>query len=319
MCHILLQDPKFFRLLLRIDQDIAESTRQAGCQCGGRLHRANYPRKPRGCPPEVRAEFASRLSFCCDRCRRRTTSRSVRFLGRRVYLALVMVLVGSRHAGQHGSAHALSKAVTISLRTLQRWRAWSIAAIKLRKFRSSRRLNETFLKTFAKERDWQQACQLAKGSQSECAQVALDGFMTCKDLGQEQGEQIDVNDDRQILERDLQKTLQIYNRRREKGLTELASIGSTAPFIGLFGTVWGIMNALVTISATGQASIDVVAGPIGEALIATAIGIATAVPAVLAYNYFQRQQRVFSAELSEFAEDFMRFAILNRKRWSETC
>lgn len=124
VCHIPLQDPKLFRLLLRIDQDLAESTRQAGCHCGGRLHRANYPRKPRGCPPEIRAEFASRLSFCCHRCRRRTTSRSVRFLGRRVYLALVMVLVGSRHAGQSGSAHALSKAVNISLRTLQRWRAW---------------------------------------------------------------------------------------------------------------------------------------------------------------------------------------------------
>ena len=124
MCHIPLQDPKLFRLLLRIDQDIAESTRQAGCHCGGRLHRANYPRKPRGCPLEVRAEFASRLSFCCHRCRRRTTSRSVRFLGRRVYLALVMVLVGSRHAGQSGSAHGLSKSVHIPLRTLQRWRAW---------------------------------------------------------------------------------------------------------------------------------------------------------------------------------------------------
>lgn len=196
---------------------------------------------------------------------------------------------------------------------------WSIAAIKLRRFRATRRLNETFLNTFAKERDWQKASQLAKGSQSECAQVALDGFTTCRELDQEQGGQIDVNEDRQILERELQKTLQIYNRRREKGLTELASIGSTAPFIGLFGTVWGIMNALVTISATGQASIDVVAGPIGEALIATAIGIATAVPAVLAYNYFQRQQRVMSGELSEFAEDFMRLAIRNRKRWSESC
>ena len=196
---------------------------------------------------------------------------------------------------------------------------WSIAAIKLRKFRSSRRMNETFLNTFAKERDWQKACQLAKSSQSEYAQVALDGFMTCKELGQEQVGQGDVNDDRQILERELQKTLQIHNRRREKGLTELASIGSTAPFIGLFGTVWGIMNALVTISATGQASIDVVAGPIGEALIATAIGIATAVPAVLAYNYFQRQQRVMSSELYEFAEDFITLAIRNRKHWSESC
>ena len=198
---------------------------------------------------------------------------------------------------------------------------WSIAAIKLRRFRAARRLNETFLNTFTKERDWQKACQLAKASQSECARVALDGFMTCNELDQEQDQQgqSDVNEDRQVLERELQKTLQIYNRRREKGLTELASIGSTSPFIGLFGTVWGIMNALVTISATGQASIDVVAGPIGEALIATAIGIATAVPAVLAYNYFQRQQRVFSSELSEFAEDFMRLAIRNRKRWSESC
>ena len=196
---------------------------------------------------------------------------------------------------------------------------WSIAAIKLRKFRSTRWMNETFLNTFTKERDWQKACQLAKSSQSECAQIALDGFMTCQELGQEQVGQGDINDDRQILERELQKTLQIHNRRREKGLTELASIGSTAPFIGLFGTVWGIMNALVTISATGQASIDVVAGPIGEALIATAIGIATAVPAVLAYNYFQRQHRVMSGELSEFAEDFIRLAIRNRKHWSKSC
>lgn len=196
---------------------------------------------------------------------------------------------------------------------------WSIAAIKLRRFRALRRLNETFLKTFSKERDWQKACQMAKDSHSECAQLALDGFMTCKEMNQEQGGQVDLNDAQQLLERELHKTLQIFNRRREKGLTELASIGSTAPFIGLFGTVWGIMNALVTISATGQASIDVVAGPIGEALIATAIGIATAVPAVLAYNYFLRQQRVLSGELSEFAEDFLRFSIRNHKRWSESC
>ena len=196
---------------------------------------------------------------------------------------------------------------------------WSIAAIKLRKFRSVQRRNAEWRTSFAKERDWQKACLLTKDSPSECGQLALDGFITCKQLDQEQEGHIDVNEDRQMLERELQKTLQIFNRRREKGLTELASIGSTAPFIGLFGTVWGIMNALVTISATGQASIDVVAGPIGEALIATAIGIATAVPAVLAYNYFLRQQRVFSAELAEFAEDFLRFALRNRKRWGETC
>jgi hypothetical protein len=124
VCHIPQQDPKFFRLLIHIDQELAEVTRQSGCRCGGVLHRANYPRKPRGCPVEVRAEFESRFSFCCARCRCRTTSMSVRFLGRRVYLSLVMVLVSARHAGQSASANRLSQAVNISVRTLQRWRTW---------------------------------------------------------------------------------------------------------------------------------------------------------------------------------------------------
>ncbi len=100
MCHTLLQDPKFFRLLLRIDEELAGQARAVGCACGGVLHRANYPRKPRACLSEVRADFESRFSFCCNRCRRRTTSKSVRFLGRRVYLALAVVLASARHAGQ---------------------------------------------------------------------------------------------------------------------------------------------------------------------------------------------------------------------------
>ena len=82
----------------------------------------------------------------------------------------------------------------------------------------------------------------------------------------------------------------------------LASIGSVSPFIGLFGTVWGIMHALKDISSTGSAGLDVVAGPIGEALIATAMGIATAIPAVLAYNYFLRQSRLAAADMDHFSE-----------------
>jgi biopolymer transport protein ExbB len=89
----------------------------------------------------------------------------------------------------------------------------------------------------------------------------------------------------------------------------LASIGSTAPFIGLFGTVWGIMHALKDISQAGSASLDVVAGPIGEALIATAIGIATAIPAVLAYNYFLRKVKLTEADLENFATDFLHLAL----------
>jgi biopolymer transport protein TolQ len=95
----------------------------------------------------------------------------------------------------------------------------------------------------------------------------------------------------------------------EAHLAFLASVGSVSPYVGLFGTVWGIMHALQDIGTSGSASLDVVAGPIGEALIATAIGIATALPAVLAYNYFLRRLRVQVTELENFAHDFVRLAI----------
>jgi hypothetical protein len=88
------------------------------------LHVANYPRKPRGCPSEVRRAFESRFSFCCKRCRRRTTSMSVRFLGRRLYVALVMVLASARHAGQMPARAGLAGALGVPLRTLARWRTW---------------------------------------------------------------------------------------------------------------------------------------------------------------------------------------------------
>ena len=123
MSHFLIQDPRFFQLLLRIDQEFAQQTRAGGCSCGGVLHRGDYPRKPRGCLSEVRAKFESRLSFCCCRCRKRTTSVSVRFLGRRVYLALAVVLSSNRHAGSSASAPALLS-LAVPLRTLERWRLW---------------------------------------------------------------------------------------------------------------------------------------------------------------------------------------------------
>ncbi|MCC7122867.1 MAG: MotA/TolQ/ExbB proton channel family protein, partial [Gammaproteobacteria bacterium] len=89
----------------------------------------------------------------------------------------------------------------------------------------------------------------------------------------------------------------------ESGQTTLASIASSAPFVGLFGTVWGIYHALIKIAATGQTSLDQVAGPIGEALIMTACGLAVAIPAGLAYNAFQRQIRLQIAQLEKFADE----------------
>ena len=124
MCHALLYDQKFLALLLRIDHDLAARRRADGCQCGGALHRADYPRKPRGCPVEVRDDHSSRLSFCCAVCRRRATSMSVRFLARRVYFALAVVLMSARPAGPTSAAARLGTALGIDRRTLARWRDW---------------------------------------------------------------------------------------------------------------------------------------------------------------------------------------------------
>ncbi|MES2026295.1 MAG: hypothetical protein V4448_12110 [Pseudomonadota bacterium] len=124
MCQILLQDPKFFQLLLQIDIDLAEQTRAGKCPCGGVLHRADYPRKPRGCLSEARVDFASRFSFCCSQCRKRTTAMSVRFLGRRVYLSLAVVLLSARLAGPTATAARVCATLAVPVRTLRRWRAW---------------------------------------------------------------------------------------------------------------------------------------------------------------------------------------------------
>ncbi|MGB1062212.1 MAG: MotA/TolQ/ExbB proton channel family protein [Ketobacter sp.] len=97
------------------------------------------------------------------------------------------------------------------------------------------------------------------------------------------------------------------SERLQKGLSILASVGSTAPFIGLFGTVWGIYHALVGIGVSGQASIDKVAGPVGEALIMTAFGLAVAIPAVLGYNGLQRQNKLILGRLNRFAHQLHAF------------
>jgi biopolymer transport protein ExbB len=113
----------------------------------------------------------------------------------------------------------------------------------------------------------------------------------------------------ELAERAMQQQLRKEKAKMDSGLGWLASFGSVSPFVGLFGTVWGIMHALQDISQKGSASLEVVAGPIGEALIATAIGIAVATPAVLAYNFFVRLNKSSLAKLEHFAEDFLRSVI----------
>jgi biopolymer transport protein ExbB len=105
------------------------------------------------------------------------------------------------------------------------------------------------------------------------------------------------------LSQDIVRNVGSLQMRMQTGLSVLATVGSTAPFVGLFGTVWGIYNALVTIGSTGQASIDKVAGPVGEALIMTALGLAVAVPAVLGYNWLVRRNRVALHSVKGFGSD----------------
>lgn len=105
----------------------------------------------------------------------------------------------------------------------------------------------------------------------------------------------------EFIARAMNRSITEESAKMESGLTVLASVGSVSPFVGLFGTVWGIYHALASISASGQATLDKVAGPVGEALIMTALGLAVAIPAVLAYNALVRSNRMLTAELEQFA------------------
>ncbi|MGE0316048.1 MAG: MotA/TolQ/ExbB proton channel family protein [Lautropia sp.] len=108
-----------------------------------------------------------------------------------------------------------------------------------------------------------------------------------------------------FLTRTIRKLLDEEAARRESGLTSLATIGATAPFVGLFGTVWSVYRALTAIGRSGSASLERVAGPVGEALVMTGIGLLVAIPAVIAYNAFVRGNRVRAARLDSFAHELL--------------
>jgi len=123
----ILNDASFYRSLLRFDDDLAEQARQSGCGCGGKLHSARYPRKPRGVPEELQEDYSRRRSFCCaeEGCRKRTTPASLRFLSRRVYVGAVVVLITAlRHGATAGRVAQLRAIVGVSRRTVERWRQW---------------------------------------------------------------------------------------------------------------------------------------------------------------------------------------------------
>ena len=136
--------------------------------------------------------------------------------------------------------------------------------------------------------------------------IAEDGLRAASHHDGRLTDRIDLNE---WITMSLQRAVDMVNSKLNNGLGLLATVGSTAPFVGLFGTVWGILNALVGIGIAGQASIDKVAGPVGEALIMTAIGLFVAVPAVMGYNWLLGRNKALQDALRNFASDLHAYLV----------
>jgi biopolymer transport protein TolQ len=167
---------------------------------------------------------------------------------------------------------------------------------------------EAFLELFWKSQRLDQVYDQASAMEgSPVAAVFKAGYVELSKLTKaKQGDQTGgLMDGEENLNRALRKAARVERTNLERMTTFLATTGSTAPFIGLFGTVWGILLAFQKIGATGQASLAVVGPDIAHALIATAIGLAAAIPAVMAYNYFNSRIRVLEDEMGNFSSDFL--------------
>ena len=185
---------------------------------------------------------------------------------------------------------------------------WSLALLKGVQFTRLRSQDRKFHKHFWAASSLDSAAELAHNQPGAAARVALAGYAAIQVSDNQNADLSQSINHQDRLERALRQQIVRERRSLESGLAILASIGSTSPFIGLFGTVWGIMSALKGISAAGSASLETVAGPIGAALVATGVGIAVAVPAVLVYNYFLRRLKLTAADLDDFAHDFYSLA-----------
>ncbi len=164
-----------------------------------------------------------------------------------------------------------------------------------RLFRASRAVNQTFWT----QKTIQEGAQTLKAD-SPFRYIAETGIVAAR---HHEGSMRDSIDLQSWTSMSIQRALETINTRLQGGLAFLGTVGSTSPFIGLFGTVWGIYHALTAIGIAGQASIDKVAGPVGESLIMTAIGLATAVPAVLGYNLLVRRNKGAMDRVRNFGSD----------------
>jgi biopolymer transport protein ExbB len=206
---------------------------------------------------------------------------------------------GLAHLWAQGDLVTKGTAVLLLVMSLASWMVIIIKALDLRRYASQARQIESF---------WHAADfadglnKLGTDPSNPYRALALEG----REAAAHHNAQTQLHDSlgaSEWLTRTLRNSIDESTARLQSGLAILASVGSTAPFIGLFGTVWGIYHALLSISAAGQAAIEKVAGPIGEALIMTALGLAVAIPAVLGYNALVRGNKGVIQRLNRFAHD----------------
>ena len=190
---------------------------------------------------------------------------------------------------------------------------WGIALAKGREMRRARRQSARFIDVFWEAKNLS-TIQAASGEMksSPVAQVFRAGYQELQRLTRAKRGAAEDDESEfggiETVQRAMQRARTQEVTRLERGLTFLATTASTAPFIGLFGTVWGIMTAFMGLSTTTSSSIQAVAPGIAEALIATAVGLAAAIPAVVMYNRFARQVRVLTAEMDTFGAEFLNIA-----------
>jgi biopolymer transport protein ExbB len=216
-----------------------------------------------------------------------------------------------------GFAHFISQADGVALFILAVLAVMSVGSWYLilgkgvGQFRGHR-ASSAFLRVFWEAPDLEAVAQRIReqGTPEPFSHLVHHGFTAVEQHGRsrsEPGGLIAAGAPDELLTRALKRAIEEDKARLEFGLTFLATVASSAPFVGLFGTVWGIYHALMAIGATGQGTLDKVAGPVGEALIMTGIGLAVAIPAAIAYNAFARANRNTLARLNSFAYDVFAF------------
>jgi biopolymer transport protein TolQ len=203
-------------------------------------------------------------------------------------------------------AGAVSKTVLVILLAFSLF-SWLVIIQKAVLYRRSRDISERFRGAFKRATDWRELKQqIEKFAMSPLVGLFVAGYgevtYQLRQVGQDGHPQLRSME---AVERSLQRASVVEMGRLERNLGLLATVAAVSPFIGLFGTVWGIIDAFRGIGATGNANLATVAPGISEALVATAMGLAAAIPALMAYNFFQGQLKQFQTELDDFSLEFI--------------